>query len=89
MSKDLPVEIPVFVVVCVCLCICIFLDPACRILYQNPFVISFSKIYHIIGVSGSPFICLCCYLVVLDQYAAVVVGTWWYWVRTGQYWLPM
>ena len=26
---------------------------------QNPFVISFSKIYHIIGVSGFPFICLC------------------------------
>ena len=26
---------------------------------QNPFVISFSKIYHIIGVIGFPFICLC------------------------------
>ena len=26
---------------------------------HNPFVISFSKIYHIIGVIGFPFICLC------------------------------
>ena len=26
---------------------------------QNPFVISFSKIYHIIGVIGFPFFCLC------------------------------
>ena len=24
-------------------------------------------------------------LVVLDQYTAVLVGTWWYWVRTGRY----
>ena len=29
---------------------------------QNPFVISFSKIYHIIGVIGFPFICLCIWI---------------------------
>ena len=30
-----------------------------------------------------------CYLVVLGQYRMVLVGTWWYWIKTGRYWLPM
>ena len=30
-----------------------------------------------------------CYLVVLGKYKAVMVGTWWYWVRTRQYWLVL
>ena len=35
------------------------------------------------------------YLVILDQYRAVLVGTWWYWVitgccvSTGRYWLVL
>ena len=27
------------------------------------------------------------YFVVLDQYGAVLVGTWWQWVSIGWYWL--
>ena len=27
------------------------------------------------------------YLVVLGQYRAVLVGTWWYWVSMERYWL--
>ena len=30
-----------------------------------------------------------CYLMVLGHYTAVPVGTWWYWVGTGRYWLPV
>ena len=30
-----------------------------------------------------------CYLVVLGKYKAVMVGTWWYWVRTRRYWLVL
>ena len=30
-----------------------------------------------------------CYLVVLGEYRAVPVDTWWYWVRTGWHWLPV
>ena len=26
-------------------------------------------------------------MVVLGQYRAVIVGTWWYWVIKGQYWV--
>ena len=29
-----------------------------------------------------------CYLVVMDQYRVVLVGTWWYWIKTVRYWLP-
>ena len=60
MSKDLPVEIPVFVIVCVCLCICIFIDPAYRISYSESLwylavlvasVICFQKIYGLHGLN--------------------------------------
>ena len=30
-----------------------------------------------------------CYLMALGHYTAVPVGTWWYWVGTGRYWLPV
>ena len=26
------------------------------------------------------------YMMVLGQYGAVLVGTWWYWIRIGWYW---
>ena len=29
------------------------------------------------------------YVVVLGQYGAVLVGTWWYWVSMGRYWLVL
>ena len=40
---------------------------------QNPFVISFSKIYHITGVFGFPFICLCLCICHLDRAGTTII----------------
>ena len=40
----------------------------------------------LVGVTGSVWDDTCWYLVALDQYRAVPVGTWWYWVsEIGQF----
>ena len=81
--------VPVFVDVCISICICIFSDPAYGIQYSESFCpLLFKNILHHRYLRFSLYLSL----LFLGGTGSVYCGTGWYlvyWVRTGQYWLPV